>query len=213
MTHTHEGPRTWQRWLNRWWVVGPLVFIVLVGVRLLLDQDRGMLPALVNGAIYGTVAGALVAWRQRKDGRALGLGPDRVHDLDRRIRKEDVPEDPEERRSMAVLVRLREEQLRSAGRWAFPVMGVCLALVAGLLLALGAVVPAVIVLAVGAAFVPVALWNRRRLFDRFARLTQRLDADPKPGPDEGEDRGEDVGAVTGPPADTRTGLGSAHRPV
>ncbi|MFD6992647.1 hypothetical protein [Streptomyces sp. NPDC059943] len=195
MPESAEGQRGWRRWMNRWWVAGPLAFVLMTGLRLLIDRDGGLLDAAVHAAIYTVVVSAVVVWRQRKDGRAVGTDPDRVPDLDRRIRKEDVPEDPQERRSMAVLVRRRDEQLRSAGRWAFTTVGVCVVLIAGLFLALGAVVPAIVAVAVGALFVPVALWNRRRLFARFARLTRRLEKLEK----------TDAGAG----ADTRTPAG--HR--
>ncbi|WP_405612089.1 hypothetical protein OG292_10300 [Streptomyces sp. NBC_01511] len=178
MTESHEGRRGWPWWLNRWWVAGPLAFLILVGVRLLIDRDSGLLNAVINGAIYAVVITAVVAWRRRKDGRAVGTDADQVPRLDRRIGKEDIPEDPEERRAMAVLVRRREEQLRSAGRLALPLLGVCVVLMAGLFLVLGAMVPAVVTVAVGALSVPAALWNRRRLFARYARLTRRLEAGP-----------------------------------
>lgn len=186
--------RGWRWWTSHWWVAGPLMFLFLAGMRLLTIRDESLLEAVITAGAYTVVLTGIVFWRRRKDARASGTYPDRVPGLDRRIRKEDVPEDPEERRSMAILVRRRDEQLRAAGLWAAIMVGVCLVLLAGLFLSLGLVVPAIVTVAVGALFFPVALWNRRRLFARFARLTRQLETDTA----------ADTDTDTGARADTRT---------
>ncbi|WP_330173544.1 hypothetical protein OG875_08125 [Streptomyces sp. NBC_01498] len=175
MTHSHENRHGWRWWLDRWWVAVPLTFLLMTGIRLLTDRDGGLFDAAMGALIYTALLTPTAIWRRRKDARALGADPDRVPDLDRRIQKEDVPEDPEERREMAVLVRRREEQLRPTGRWGLPVTGVGAVLLIVLFLLLGEVVAAAVVVVVAALLVLVALWNRR-LFARYARLTERLGA-------------------------------------
>lgn len=176
MAESSDGQRGWRWWTGRWWVAGPLMFLFLAGMRRLTIRDESLLEAVITAAVYTVVLTGIVFWRRRKDARASGTHPDRVPGLDRRIRKEDVPEDPEERRAMAILVRRRDEQLRATGRWPLvTLVVVCFVLLAGLFLALGLVVPAIVTVAVCALIFPVGLWNRRRLFARFARLTRQLE--------------------------------------
>lgn len=154
--------------------MGLLLTVVSVLLRLLFSGGGDPVEAVVVGMIYAAVPTVVFAVRQRADERAFGRGAHRLPGLDRRMQKEDIPEDPEERRLMALSVQRRQNQLRSAGRWAFLVIGVCIALLAVLFFLLAGVMGGLVVIAVSAALIVVVLWNRRRLFARYARLTDRL---------------------------------------
>ncbi|MEV6795430.1 hypothetical protein AB0M87_26340 [Streptomyces sp. NPDC051320] len=150
------------------------VLVVWTGVQLVIHRGHKPVEALISGLFCAVFCTVWFLVRRRRDGRAVGTEPDAVPSLDRRIQKEDVPEDPAEREFMRLLIEPRANQLRRSGRWGLPLVVAMTVLLAVLFFILGSWVAGSCAIAGGAALFVFALWNRRRLGGRFARMEERL---------------------------------------
>jgi len=163
--------RSFKRWLDRGLTAqAVLVFLVCVGVTALIRWDRDPVVWVVRGALFTAVTMTFVAVQRRRARRAAGTDSRGLVELGRRIRRRDVPTDPEERAAMRRLVDDQLERFGRSARW-LPYWLGFMGLIAAALLALGVATGALLyplVFALGtAAFCCWILWVRRRTLDRF----------------------------------------------
>ncbi|MEU7280195.1 hypothetical protein AB0A69_15625 [Streptomyces sp. NPDC045431] len=155
-----------KRWLDRSLIAQALlIFLVVLGVRAAVDREEHPVWWVVQGVLYTAVAVAVIAAQRRKTARAVGTDPDRLAELNRKVRHREVPTDPGERAAMRRLVDQQLGRLERAGRW-LPYWLGFMGLVAVGLLVLGAVggswaLPLVFAVSV-IAFCCWVPWMRRR---------------------------------------------------
>ncbi|MFE7815533.1 hypothetical protein ACFU5P_27065 [Streptomyces sp. NPDC057433] len=173
-----------KRWLDRSLSAQAMVvFLSGVGIAALLRRDEHPVIWVAHGALYTGVTVAVLAVQRRRAVRAASVGPGAVADLHRRIRRGEVPQDPEER---AAVRRLADDQLgrmQRAGRW-FPYWLALMGLVAVGLLVLGvvsgSVVPSVAFAAGTLGFCWWAVWMRRRSMRRLRTARSAVDGPGEP---------------------------------
>ncbi|WAX76887.1 hypothetical protein [Streptomyces sp. KMM 9044] len=145
-------------------------------------RDEHPVVWIVQATLYTGAAVAILAARRPPPAarrpppavpygrRAAGVGPGAVADLNRGIRRGEVPPDPEERAAMRRLADDQLDRIQRAGRW-FPYWLALRGLVAAGLLVLGAVSGSVVpsaVFAVGTlGFLWWVVWRRRRSMRRL----------------------------------------------
>lgn len=164
--------------VRRWFQTSLLAqgLIALCGVAALtwlLPPDDPIAVWALKCLLYTGISIAFFAWRRRKDSQAAGVEEGRVLSLDRRIRKEDVPHDPQERADMSRVLSQREEALHRM-RWGVPVF-LGIAQLPAVLFALAGQWPMALAwLAFGVAFSAFILAGRRRLRRKLDRMRSAL---------------------------------------
>ncbi|WP_255951670.1 hypothetical protein [Streptomyces odontomachi] len=176
MTEQQQKPRV----TDRWWALGAIVVVAWVVVELIVQGADGVVPGLISGVVYGALFTGALLYRRYTDARKTGAdSPDDVPVLDRRIRTEDIPQDPEQRAVMRRLVWRRRKQLRMGHPWVIPVVGALFLLTAVLWFAAGRYGLGATWLVGGACFDGWLYWLRGREAKRLARVEQRLTDDPR----------------------------------
>ncbi|MCX2926850.1 hypothetical protein [Streptomyces sp. NEAU-W12] len=173
-----------KRWLDRSLSAQAMVIFLLgVGIAALLRRDEHPVIWVVHGALYTGVTVAILAVQRRRAVRAAGVGPGAVADLNRRIRRGEVPRDPEERAAMRRLADDQLDRMQRAGRW-FPYWLALMGLVAVGLLVLGvvsgSVVPSVFFAVGTLGFCWWVLWMRRRSMRRLRTARSAVDGPGEP---------------------------------
>ncbi|MFD3733923.1 hypothetical protein [Streptomyces sp. NPDC058632] len=171
-----------KRWLDRsLFAQAMVIFLLGVGITALFRRDEHPVIWVVQAALCTGVAVAVLAAQRRRAVRAAGVGPGAVADLNRRIRRGEVPQDPEERAAMRRLADDQLDSMQRAGRW-FPYWLALMGLVAVGLLVLGvvsgSVVPSVAFAVSMLGFLWWVVWMRRR---SMRRLRTARSASESPG--------------------------------
>ncbi|MFC8226159.1 hypothetical protein [Streptomyces sp. NPDC057287] len=105
-------------WLDRSLAAQAVVVFALgTGITALLRQGSHPLVWVVQAALYTAVTIGFLAVQRRRAGRVTGKDPRGVAELNRRIRRREVPSAPEEREAMRRLVADQLGKLERAGRW------------------------------------------------------------------------------------------------
>ncbi|WNI22170.1 hypothetical protein [Streptomyces sp. ITFR-16] len=166
---------TVKHWFNHSLAAQALVLFVLgLGLGAVFRRDDH--PALwaVQSLLCTAVVIGILAYQRRRTSRATGARPSAVVDLNRRIRRREVPRDPEERAMMRRLVDEQLGKMERGGRW----LPYWLGLVAVGMLVLGATTgsPAFpVVFAVGVVvFCTWILWMRRRAMEMHHHMRSAL---------------------------------------
>ncbi|MDF9810905.1 hypothetical protein [Streptomyces sp. SPB162] len=169
---TQQRPKP--RIVDRWWGIAGIALIVWVAMRLAVNG----LDAWPSAVVGGVGACGVVTWRmmrrRRKDATAIGAESDAVPTLDRRIIKEELPDDPAEREAMGRLVRRRLGKIRRNQKWALPMMAVFCFLPAVLWFSSGRNASGGLAAAFGAAFFVWLVWMNRRVLGRLTRMDERI---------------------------------------
>ncbi|MFF3643359.1 hypothetical protein [Streptomyces sp. NPDC002564] len=155
-----------------------VVFPLCVGAVALFRPDAHPVGWVVQAALYTAVAFTVLGLQRRRVSGSVGIGPASLADLDRRIRRREVPDDPGERVTMLRLVDEHLARLGRSGRWLWAWLVFMGLTVVGALV-LGAAtgswgLPASFTVLVS-AFCVWAVWMRRRSLERlrFMRSTLR----------------------------------------
>ncbi|MEU3509428.1 hypothetical protein ABZ733_16315 [Streptomyces longwoodensis] len=168
----------WKRRLERSLVAQSLLaFVLAMGITALFRRDQHPVVWVVQAAFYTALSVGVLSWQRRRVARSVGTDPERLTDLGIRIRRRDVPRDPEERAAMRRLVAESLGKVERGRRWLPYYLGL-LGLIAAGLLVLGAVrgswvFPAVFAAGV-AAFGCWILWMRRRSLERLRFMRDAL---------------------------------------
>ncbi|MFF8673541.1 hypothetical protein [Streptomyces sp. NPDC015242] len=154
-----------------------LAFLLGLGISALSRRDEHPAVWVFHSALYTGVAIAVLAFQRRRAARAVGTDAAGLADLNRRIRHQEVPREPEEQAAMRRLVGEQLGQMERAGKWVPYWLG-AMGLVAVGMFVLGAVsgsllLPLVFAVAMVALCVWV-LWMRRRSLDRLHSMRQAL---------------------------------------
>ncbi|MFG2535078.1 hypothetical protein ACGFU4_07480 [Streptomyces sp. NPDC048511] len=170
--------RAWKLWLDRSLTAqAVLIFVLGVAGNALLRRDGQVGWWVIQTAVFTAVAIGIVAAQRRRVGRAAGVGPRGIAELNRQIRHGEVPSDPETRATMQKLVAEQLGKMERGGRW-LPYWLACMGLIAAGMLALGIVTGSLIfplVFAVGVAvFCAWILWMRRRALERHRHMRSAL---------------------------------------
>ncbi|WP_435883611.1 hypothetical protein [Streptomyces griseomycini] len=154
-----------------------LVFLLGLGTTALIRRDEHPAVWVFQSALYTGVAVAVLAVQRRRAARAVGTDAGKLADLNRKIRRHEVPQDPEEQAAMRRLVTEQLGQMERAGKW-LPYWLGAMGLVAVGMFVLGAVSGSLVfplLFAVGTvALCTWVLWMRRRSLDRLRRMRQAL---------------------------------------
>ncbi|GAA2550297.1 hypothetical protein GCM10010423_58230 [Streptomyces levis] len=154
-----------------------LTFLLVLGITGVIRRDEHPAVWLFHSALYTGIAVAVLAVQRRRAARAAGTDTGRLADLNRRIRHQQVPNDPQERAAMRRLVTEQLGQVERAGRW-LPYWLGAMSLVAAGMLVLGAVSGSLVfpvLFAIGmAALCSWVLWMRRRSLHRLHWMHQAL---------------------------------------
>ncbi|CAL9661550.1 hypothetical protein [Streptomyces sp. enrichment culture] len=154
-----------------------LTFLLVLGITGVIRRDEHPAVWLFQSALYTGIAVAVLAVQRRRAARAAGTDTGRLADLNRRIRHQQVPHDPQERAAMRRLVTEQLGQVERAGRW-LPYWLGAMGLVAAGMLVLGAVSGSLVfpvLFAIGmAALCFWVLWMRRRSLHRLHWMRQAL---------------------------------------
>lgn len=154
-----------------------LVFLLALGTTALLRRDEHPVAWVLHSALYSGVAIAVLAVQRHRAARAVGTDAGGLADLNRKIRHQEVPRDPQEQATMGRLVAEQLGQVERAGKW-LPYWLGAMGLVAVGMLVLGAVSGSLVfplLFALGmAALCSWVLWMRRRSLDRLHRMRQAL---------------------------------------
>nr|WP_237521348.1 hypothetical protein [Streptomyces sp. SID4921] len=154
-----------------------LIFVVGVAGNALLRRDGQVGWWVIQTAVCTAVAIGIVAAQRRRVGRAAGVGPRGIAELNRQIRHGEVPSDPGTRATMQKLVAEQLGKMERGGRW-LPYWLACMGLIAAGMLALGIVTGSLVfplVFAVGVAlFCTWILWMRRRALERHRHMRSAL---------------------------------------
>ncbi|GHF38809.1 hypothetical protein [Streptomyces griseosporeus] len=102
--NTYLAKHLWAQMLLSVLAASVLIMVVFPG--------RSFLSVVVRTAVMSAGGIAVVAAARRKEKRASGGSTDRMVALDRKLRKGDVPTDPEEREAMRGLVEQRLHRTR-----------------------------------------------------------------------------------------------------
>ncbi|MFJ7424181.1 hypothetical protein ACIQXD_37195 [Streptomyces uncialis] len=167
---------SYRRWIDNWWAVGLIALAVGIGVRLLFRDLDNWVSAVTGAGAYAIVFTVLMRRRQRGDARASGVETDDVAALERRLRREDIPDDPALRQAMLRLVHRRRETMQGKLMWVFPLMLLMFVALGVVLLAGGSVVAGAAWIVGGVIAVGGMWWMRRTNLDRLGRAERRLNA-------------------------------------
>lgn len=166
-------------WLNRSLTAQAVLAVAIgVGISAAFRHDEHPLIWLLHGTAYAAVAIGVLAVQRRRAGRAAGTDPRRVADLTLKVRRREVPGDPQERETMRRLVDDQLGTMERAGRWLPYWLGL-MGLVAAGMLALGIIggsllFPLVFAVAM-AAFCFWILRMRRRTLDTYRHMRSALE--------------------------------------
>jgi Flp pilus assembly protein TadB len=165
----------WRRLLSKWWVLSLSYFVVYGGFQL-LRPGRTWVDAVIGAAIYAAWMTGWQVRRRRRDSRAVGAKADELPQLERRMMRGEVPDDPAERQAMRKLAERRTAKLRRGAKWALPLLGFLWLAFAVLSLARGDLGTGLVWLAAGAVMLGVIFWSRQRVLGRLDRAERRLSA-------------------------------------
>ncbi|MEU0302197.1 hypothetical protein ABZ252_22435 [Streptomyces sp. NPDC006175] len=154
-----------------------LIFVLGVGANALFRRDGHLGWWVIQTAVFTAVAIGIVAAQRRRTGRAAGIDPRGIAELNRRIRHREVPSDPEERATMQKLVAEQLGKMERGGRW-LPYWLGCMGLIAAGMLVLGIVAgsltaPLIFVAGV-AVFCSWGYWMRRRALELHRHMRSAL---------------------------------------
>jgi hypothetical protein len=154
-----------------------LVFLLALGTTALLRRDEHPAVWVFQSALYTGVAIAVLAVQRYRAARVVGTDAGGLADLNRKIRHQEVPQDPEEQAAMRRLVTEQLGQVERAGKW-LPYWLGAMGLIAVGMLVLGAVSGSLVfplLFLVGmAALCSWVLWTRRRSLARLCWMRQAL---------------------------------------
>ncbi|WP_345585748.1 hypothetical protein [Streptomyces prasinosporus] len=154
-----------------------LVFLLGLGTTALIRRDEHPAVWVFHSALYTGVAVAVLAVQRRRAARAAGTDAVGLADLNRKIRRREVPQDPEEQAAVRRLVAEQLGQMERAGKW-LPYWLGAMGLVAVGMFVLGAVSGSLLfplLFAVGTlALCSWVLWMRRRSLDRLRWMRRAL---------------------------------------
>ncbi|WP_327726554.1 hypothetical protein OG250_02940 [Streptomyces sp. NBC_00487] len=170
--------RSVKRWLDHSLTAQAfLIFPVLVGLAALFRPNEHPVYWVVQGGLLSAVTLTVLAVQRRKTGRAVGTDARGIAELQRKLRRREVPREPEERAAMRRLVAEQLGQMERGARWLPYWLGVMGLIAVGLLVlgvASGSWAPP-LAFAVGVfAFCSWILWMRRRALDRFRFMRSAL---------------------------------------
>ncbi|WP_433887906.1 hypothetical protein [Streptomyces sp. CA-111067] len=165
----------WRRWLGKWWVLSLFYFVVYGGFQL-LRPGRTWADAAIGAAIYAAWMTGWQVRRRRRDSRAVGAKADELPQLERRMRRGEVPEDPAERQAMRKLAQRRLAKLQGGAKWALPLLGFLWLAVSVISLAVGQFGSGLAFLGAGVVLAGLIVWGRRRNIERLTRAERRLSA-------------------------------------
>ncbi|MCZ4119599.1 hypothetical protein [Streptomyces sp. H39-S7] len=159
---------------DRWWMMAGLVLIMWVGARLALNGLDGWPSAVAGGVgVCGVVTWRAIR-RRRRDATAIGAEAGTVPSLDRRIMKEELPDDPAEREAMGRLVRRRLGKIQRNQKWALPLMAIFCCAPAVLWFVRGRTTSGAVAAVFGVVFFVWLVWMNRRVLRRLTRMDERL---------------------------------------
>lgn len=161
---------------DRWWAIAGTSLLIMVAIRLLFRGLDAWPETVAGGAVFAVWLTWWTLRRRRTDAEAVGADTEAVPGLDRRVMREDVPEDPSERRVLARLVRRRQEKMRKNRWWAFPLLVVIFLGVSVLAFAGGDFPVGTMSAAVGVAFVGWLVWLNTRNLRKLDLMERRLAA-------------------------------------
>ncbi|AIS02307.1 hypothetical protein [Streptomyces glaucescens] len=154
-----------------------LVFLLGLGITVLIRRDEHPVVWVFQSALYTGVAITVVAVQRRRATRAAGTDASGLADLNRKIRRQEVPRDPGEQSAMRRLVAEQLGQMERTGKW-LPYWLGAMGLVAVGIFVLGAIGGSLVfplLFAVGVvALCAWVLWMRRRSMDRLRWMRQAL---------------------------------------
>ncbi|MFI1567141.1 hypothetical protein ACH4ZX_29530 [Streptomyces sp. NPDC020490] len=154
-----------------------MVFVPALGITALVRRNEHPAVWVVQSVLYTAIAVAFLAVQRRRAARAAGTDPGGVAELNRKIRRREVPRDPGERAAMRRLLTQHLGQMERGRRW-LPYWLGFMGLIAAGVLVLGVVnghpvFPAFSALAV-AGFCYWTLWMRRRSLERCRFMRDAL---------------------------------------
>ncbi|TKS98999.1 hypothetical protein [Streptomyces lasalocidi] len=154
-----------------------LAFVLALGITALFRRDEHPAVWVVHAAFYTAASVGAATWQRRRLARSVGTDTAGLSDLSRRIRRRDVPADPQERAAMRRLVAECLGKMERARRW-LPYYLALLGLIGAGMLVLGAIQgswvwPVVFALGV-AGFSAGFLWMRRRSRERLRFMRDAL---------------------------------------
>ncbi|MEU1469588.1 hypothetical protein ABZ434_15345 [Streptomyces sp. NPDC005761] len=169
---------TLKHWFNHSLVGQALVVFVLgMGFSALFRRDDHPGLWVVQSLLYTAVIIAVLAAQRRRTARATGADPRTVVSLNRRIRRREVPRDPEERAMMRRLVDDQLGKMERGKRW-LPYWLAFMGLTAVGMLVLGATTGSLVfplVFTVGVvAFCLWILWMHRRAMELHHHMRSAL---------------------------------------
>ncbi|MER6349015.1 hypothetical protein ACWC10_04740 [Streptomyces sp. NPDC001595] len=167
-----------KRWLDRSLLAQTvLLFPLAVGIAALFRRDASPVIWVIQGALYTAIGVTVMAVQRRKASREVGVDPREIGELNRRIRRREVPKDPEERAILRRLVDQQLGQMERGGRW-LPYWLGFMGLVAVGMLVLGALSGSLlfpVLFAIGViVFCVWVLWMRRHAMDRARSMRSAL---------------------------------------
>ncbi|WP_336319825.1 hypothetical protein [Streptomyces lavendofoliae] len=170
--------RAFKRWLDRSLTAqAVMIFLLGVGITALFRRHEHPVWWAIHSALYTAVAVTVLAVQRRRLSRAIGTGPRGIADLNSKIRRREVPSDPQEQTAMRRLVAEQLKRMERAGRWLPYWLGL-MGLVAVGMVALGATTGSLVsplIFAVGlTAFCSWVLWMRRLSMDRCRYMHSAL---------------------------------------
>lgn len=155
-------------------MIAGFALVLWVGVRLALN-GLGSWPGAVVG---GLLSCALVTWqivrRRRREAAAIGTESDAVPTLERRLMKQDLPDDPAEREAMGRLVTRRLAKVRRGRLWALPMMAVFCLVPPVVLFAQGSRASGTVYGIFGVVFFGWLVWMNRRMTSRLTWMDRRI---------------------------------------
>ncbi|MFG3280454.1 hypothetical protein [Streptomyces sp. NPDC048111] len=170
-----------RRWIDQWWAVGLAALVVGAGIRLLFNGLDNWVSIVIGAGFYAALFTAMSRKRQRADAHASGVATDDVPVLERRVRREDIPDDPALRQAMLELVRRRLRLMHGKALWFFPVLLVMFAGLGVWLIVSGHLAAGIGWLAFAFVFMGGLAWMRRVNLGRMRRVERRLTERPAPG--------------------------------
>ncbi|MEW1692044.1 hypothetical protein ACIQOF_31095 [Streptomyces sp. NPDC091265] len=167
-----------KHWFNHSLVAQALVVFVLgMGFGALFRRDDQPGLWVVQSLLYTAVIIGFLAFQRRRTSRATGAAPGAVVDLNRKIRRREVPQDPEERVIMRRLVDDQLGKIERGRRW-LPYWLAVMGLTAVGMLVLGATTGSLVfplVYTVGVvAFCVWILWMHRRAVELHHHMRSAL---------------------------------------
>lgn len=151
-------------------------FLLMVGVMALFRRDEHPLLRVVQAGFYTLIFVVIRTVMRRRVNRAAGTDHRGFDDLNRKIRRREVPEDPEEREAMRRLVGTQLGQIKRSGRWV-PWMGFTGLVAVGLLVLgtiAGQVTWSLIYVIFMTGFLHWIHWMRRRSTERHRFMRSAL---------------------------------------